>query len=57
MKVSKFAGLMRRKTPTKILEEYMLGKHGTLTDKQLDKVCSKGNHRGGVAFSYRKKNK
>lgn len=55
MKTSKFAGLMRKKTPTKILEEYMLGKHGTLTDKQLEKICSKGNHRGAIAFVGKKK--
>ena len=46
---------MRNSTPSKILEEYMMGKHGTLTDKQLEKVCSKGNHRGAIAFTCKKR--
>ena len=57
MKTSKFAGLMRKSTPNKILEEYMMGKHRTLTDKQLEKVCAKSDHRGGIAFTYKKRSK
>ena len=58
MLVSKFNKLLRTKGANKIKEEYMLGKHSTLTDKQLEKVCEKsGSGRGGIAFTYRKKNK
>lgn len=58
MIVSKFSKLLKRKDPQEIKEEYMLGKHSSLTDKQLGIVCEKaGTGRGGIAFTYRKKNK
>lgn len=58
MLVSKFSKLLRSKPAQTIKEEYMLGKHSSLTDKQLSIVCEKaGTGRGGIGFIYRKKNK
>ena len=58
MKVSQFSKLLKSKDAQKIKEEYMVGKHSDLTDKQLEKVCKKaGTGRGGIAFNYRKKMK
>lgn len=58
MKILKFSKLLKSKDAQKIKEEYMLGKHSDLTDRQLEKVCKKaGTGRGGIAFTYRKKNK
>lgn len=58
MLVSKFSRLLRKKDAQTIKEEYMLGKHSSLTDRQLEKVCERaGTGRGGIAFTYRKKNK
>lgn len=58
MIVSKFSKLLKSKDAQTIKEEYMLGKHSALTDKQLEKICElSGTGRGGMAFKYRKKNK
>ena len=58
MLVSKFSRLLKKYDPQTIKEEYMLGKHSSLTDKQLEKICElSGTGRGGMAFKYRKKNK
>lgn len=58
MLVSKFNKLLKSKPAQTIKEEYMVGKHSSLTEKQLEKVCEKaGTGRGLVAFTYRKKNK
>lgn len=56
MLVSKFSKLLKNKPAQEIKEEYMLGKHSSLTDKQLEKVCElSGTGRGGAAFKYKKK--
>ena len=56
MNVIKFNKLLKSKPAQTIKEEYMVGKHGSLTDKQLEKVCEKaGTGRGLVAFKYKKK--
>lgn len=58
MLVSKFSKLIKSKPAQQIKEEYMLGKHGTLTDKQLEKVCElSGTGRGGCASEYNSKNR
>lgn len=58
MLVSKFNKLLKKKSAQTIKEEYMLGKHSDLTDKQLGIVCEKaGTGRGLVAFKYKKKGK
>ena len=58
MKNREFKKLIDRKGSNKVKEEYMLGKHSSLTDRQLRIVCEKdGTGRGAVAFTYRKKNK
>lgn len=58
MKTSKFSKLLKKKAAQTIKEEYMLGKHSSLTDRQLEKVCERARTgRGGIAFTYRKKNK
>ena len=57
MVVSKFNKLLKSKSAQTIKEEYMIGKHSSLTDKQLEKICERaGTGRGGIAFKYRKKN-
>lgn len=57
MLVSKFNKLIHRLGYDRIKEEYMLGKYGTLTDKQLEKVLNNSSHkgRGGVNFVYKPK--
>lgn len=56
MKTSKFSKLLKKKAAQTIKEEYMLGKHGDLTERQVGIVCKKaGTGRGGIAFTYRKK--
>ena len=56
MKIIQFSKLLKKKSPQQIKEEYMLGKHSDLTDKQLEKVCElSGTGRGLVAFKYKKK--
>ena len=56
MKISKFSKLLKSKAAQTIKEEYMMGKHGDLTDRQLEKVCKKaGTGKGCIAFTYRKK--
>lgn len=58
MKNSQFSKLLKSKDAQKIKEEYMLGKHSSLTERQVGIVCKKaGTGRGGIAFTYRKKNK
>lgn len=58
MRISKFSKLLKIKEAQTIKEEYMMGKHSDLTDRQLGKVCEKAaTGRGGIAFTYRKKNK
>jgi hypothetical protein len=52
---NKFNELLKSKGADKIKEEYMLGKHSSLTNKQLEKVCRMGNGRGGCAFKYKKR--
>ena len=56
MKNRLFNNLLKSKEANKIIEEYMLGKHSKLTDKQLQKVIDKKNKnqkfngRGAMAF-------
>ena len=58
MNVIKFNKLLKSKPAQTIKEEYMVGKHGDLTDRQLGIVCKKaGTGRGLVAFKYKKKAK
>lgn len=58
MTTSKFSNLLKNKDAQTIKEEYMLGKHSSLTDRQLGIVCEKAaSGRGSIAFTYRKKNK
>lgn len=55
MKVIEFKKLLKSKPAQTIKEEYMVGKHGDLTDRQLGIVCKKaGTGRGLVAFKYKK---
>ena len=56
MLVSKFNKLLKNKPAQTIKEEYMLGKHSDLTDRQIGIVCKKaGTGRGGIAFKGKKK--
>lgn len=56
MKIIQFSKLLKKKSPQEIKEEYMIGKHSDLTDRQLKKVCElSGTGRGGCAFKYKKK--
>lgn len=55
MLIAKFNKLLKSKGADKIKEEYMLGKHSSLTDKQLEKVCELGSHYGCCAFKYKKR--
>lgn len=56
MLVSKLNKLLKSKDAQIIKNEYMLGKHSSLTDKQLEKVCElSGTGRGGAAFKYKKR--
>lgn len=50
-----FKKLLEKKSADEIKYEYMLGKHSTLTDKQLGKVCELGSGHGGCAFKYKRK--
>lgn len=50
-----FKKLLEKKSADEIKHEYMLGKHSTLTDKQLGKVCELGSGHGGCAFKYKGK--
>ena len=56
MRISKFSRLLKRKAAQTIKEEYMMGKHSDLTERQVGIVCKKaGTGRGAIAFTYRKK--
>lgn len=60
MKTRIFSKLLKDNDPVVLLNEYMTGKHGTLTDKQLQKIIdekNKGefNGRGAVAWRYKKR--
>lgn len=46
MKSRDFNKIIKEKTPSEILEDYMLGKI-YLTDKQLEKITNSGEHHGG----------
>lgn len=46
MKASKLRGLCRKYSYDKIIEMYMKSEI-YLTQKQLEKICSKGSHHGG----------
>ena len=59
MKMTKFKILYKR-NPVEVLEEYMTGKHGTLTEGQLQKIIDKkkgtaAEGHGAISFKYRKK--
>lgn len=46
-----FSKLLKKKTADEILTEFVFGKYGKLTDKQLDKVLEmRGKRHGGFAF-------
>lgn len=49
MKNKDFNKLLKEKKPNEIISDYMICKI-FLTDKQLEKVCSLGNHHGGCGF-------
>ena len=52
---SEFKKLLKEKEPQKVKEEYMLGQHSDLTERQLRKICElSGTGRGGCAFKYKK---
>ena len=54
MEASNFKNLLKSKPAQIIKEEYMLGKHSKLTDRQLRIVCEKaGTGRGGCFFKYK----
>ena len=57
MLTSKFSKLVHTIGYDRIKEEYMLGKHGSLTDKQLEKVLEKASNRGrgGINFEFKKR--
>lgn len=50
-----FKKLLEKKSADEIKHEYMLGKHNTLTDRQLGKICELGSGHGGCAFKYKKR--
>lgn len=59
MKTRLFSKLLKENDPVDLLNGYMTGKYGTLTDKQLQKIIdekNKGNfkERGAVAWKYKK---
>ena len=56
MKNRDFKRLLNKQEPEQILERYMLSKI-YLTEKQLEKVCSIGNHHAGCCFGKGKKYK
>lgn len=53
MKINEFNKLIKEQDSNFIIENYMLNKLN-LTDKQLEKVCLKSKHRGGVSFEYKR---
>ena len=50
MKNRDFKRLRNRKDAQVIKEDYMKGKYGTLTPKQLDTICDEGLGYGCIAF-------
>jgi hypothetical protein len=55
MKSREFKKLLDKEDPQKLKEEYMKGKH-SFTDRQVGIICEKaGTGRGGVNFTYKKK--
>lgn len=50
MKNRDFKRLRRRKDAQTIKEEFMKGKYGTLTPKQLETICNEGLGYGCIAF-------
>lgn len=56
MKNREFKRLRTKKTDQEIKEGYMVGKYGSLTDRQLGVICegSKKDY-GSVAFKYKPK--
>lgn len=54
MKARDFEELLKTKKPKDIISDYMANKI-YLTELQLAKVCSLGEHHGGCNFKYRKK--
>lgn len=58
MRNKEFKRLRERKSDQQIKEEYMVGKHSSLTGRQLGIICEgSGTGRGLVAFKYKPKKK
>lgn len=59
MEIKKFNSLLKKFQPTFLLEQYMTGKYGTLTDNQLQKIIDKKDENskghGAIIFSYKKR--
>lgn len=61
MRTKDFNSLLQKKTPECILEEYMMGKHGKLTENQLQKIIDKKSDEnkghGSILFVFKKRRK
>ena len=50
MDTKRFKRLMKRKDAQTIKEEFMMGKHGNLTEHQLEKICRSSRGGGSISF-------
>ena len=61
MRAKDFKILLEKETPEHILEQYMMGKHGKLTDNQLQKIIDKKSDEnkghGSILFVFKKRRK